>query len=266
MLNAFMYGTPRGSSPPGAALGIPSLMNLGRGSWLIKVPCIDSQNILSWKGHMRVTKLQLLDLQGTTPGTTPCVWEHYGYLCNYASFMQLFLWKGRSSEVQEQRNISNSGNMYNILLQTAYRDQTLYSLGMLTNLTGHTQVGQSWLHRSVVPQQCTAAISEAEALVIPPLQRVSLSLLWAQPVWPPKYSVLALGSKAVPVQVSTPQEAKRHQCRWAPLTPHVASKHGGQLGPWSVWHLRAIVFSWPIIFIFSLENRCLSYRIVWWGW
>lgn len=75
---------------------------------------------------------------------------------------------------------------------------------MLAYLTGCTQVGQSWLHRSVVSQQCTTATSEAGALVIPPLQRVSLSLLWAQPVWPPKYSILALGSKGAPVQVSTP--------------------------------------------------------------
>lgn len=66
-------------------------------------------------------------------------------------------------------------------------------------------------------------------------------------------------------------EAKGPQCRWAPLTPRVASKHRGQLGQWNVLHLRAILFSLPIIFIFSLENRHLSWkgsydRMAWWGW
>lgn len=65
---------------------------------------------------------------------------------------------------------------------------------MLVYLTDCTQVGQSWLHRSVVSQQCTSAISEAGALVIPPLEPVSPSLWWE----PPKYSILALETKGAP--------------------------------------------------------------------
>lgn len=162
MLNASTCVTTRESPQPRVGLGIPSLKNLGRGSSLIKVPCIDSQNILSWTGSTRVIAVQLLDLQRTTPGATPCPWEHSVYLCNYTAFMQLCPWRGWNPEIQEQRNISN------ILLQTAYRGQTFNSPGMLAHLAGCTQVNQSWLHMSVESQQCTAAISEAGALV-PPL-------------------------------------------------------------------------------------------------
>lgn len=58
-------------------------------------------------------------------------------------------------------------------------------------------------------------------------------------------------------------EAKGPQCRWAPLTPHVASKHRSH-EVFCTWGQS--FFPYPIIFIFSLENRHLLYHIVWWGW
>lgn len=49
--------------------------------------------------------------------------------------------KERSPKIKEQRNVL-SGINYGILLQTAYEDQTLYSLGTLMYLIGCTQAGQ----------------------------------------------------------------------------------------------------------------------------
>lgn len=62
---------------------------------------------------------------------------------------------------------------------------------------------------------------------------------------PERLEKSALGSKGATARVSTPHT----QC---------ASKYRGQMGHWSVLCLGAILFSSPIIFIFSLENRHLS--------
>lgn len=107
----------------------------------------------------------------------------------------------------------------------------------------------AWVGGVPAAQHC-----QAGALVILPLrlQQISLWPLWAWPLWPPMYWGCQRGWRIRHLK------AKGPQCGWAPLTPSVASKYRGQLGHRSVFHLGTILFSLPVIFIFSLENGHLS--------